>query len=170
MARAAGLAVLLAIAVSACGGPRTIPPQTDSGPSPVSQPVANPPPDEAPAPDTRTEGPAYSRVPLFALAHEVPDKLAGLRTEDVIEPARLFGLRRVRIEALLGGPGFVRRDEPAIVWRYANGQCFLDVFFYRQEGEYVVNHVEARGRTVFRVAAKACFLDLLRARATGVSG
>ena len=134
---------------------------------------------EASAPATHKEAsarvkvqvePALPRVPPFALAPQVPDKLAGLRAEDVFEPARLFGLSRARIEALLGGPGFVRRDEPAIVWRYANGHCFLEVFFYREEGDYVVNHVEARGRSVFRMAVKACFLDLLGARANGGSG
>ena len=182
--RAAGLAVLLAIAVTACGTSRTIPPATGSVSTPASQPVtdpigAEPPRKEVSAPAKHQEASArvkvrvetaLPRVPPFALAHQVPDKLAGLRAEDVFEPARLFGLSRARIEALLGGPGFVRRDEPAIVWRYANGRCFLDVFFYREEGDYVVNHVEARGRSVFRMAVKACFLDLLGVRANGGSG
>lgn len=173
--RAAGIAVLLAIAVTACGGPRTIPPTTGLAPTSASQSVADPPsaalaPDAAPAPAKPKDAPTLPRVPLFALAHEVPDKLAGLRVEDLFEPARLIGLRRGRIEALLGVPGFAHHDEPAIVWRYTNGQCFLDVFFYRKEGDYVVIHVEARGRTVFRVVAKACFLDLLRARSAGASG
>ena len=183
--RAAGLAAFLAIAVTACGTSRTIPPATGSVSTPASQPVtdpigAEPPRKEVSAPAKQHEEasarvklqvePALPRVPPFALAHQVPDKLAGLRAEDVFEPARLFGLSRARIEALLGGPGFVRRDEPAIIWRYANGHCFLDVFFYREEGDYVVNHVEARGRSVFRMAVKACFLDLLGARANGGSG
>ena len=191
--RAAGLAAFLAIAVTACGTSRTISPATGSVSTPASQPVtdpigAEPPRKEVSAPAKHKEAsapakheeasarvklqvePALPRVPPFALAHQVPDKLAGLRAEDVFEPARLFGLSRARIEALLGGPGFVRRDEPAIVWRYANGHCFLEVFFYREEGDYVVNHVEARGRSVFRMAVKACFLDLLGARANGGSG
>ena len=182
----AGVAVLLAIAVAACGGPRTIPPATGavstSASPPVTDPIAAEPPrnkaaapvkhKEASAPVKQKEAsaPALPRVPLFALAHQVPDKLAGLRAEDVLGPARLFGLRRARIESLIGRPGFVRSDEPAIVWRYANGHCFLDVFFYREEGDYVVNYVEARGRTVLRMAAKACFLDLLRARSASASG
>ena len=39
------------------------------------------------------------RVPLFALAHEVPDKRAGLRAEDVFGPEHLMGRRLEHVEA-----------------------------------------------------------------------
>ena len=82
----------------------------------------------------------------------------------------LIGLPPQAVAAFLGPPGFKRRDDPAEIWRYAAGTCFLDLFLYKQEGGFTVAHVEARGRSVVQVSADDCLRDLLETRNRGDSG
>lgn len=60
--------------------------------------------------------------------------------------ARLVGTSPERLTQLLGRPDFSRNDGPAAMWRYDADDCFLDVFFYREQAGLRVNHVEARPR------------------------
>ncbi|HEU0221718.1 MAG TPA: hypothetical protein VFR34_05840, partial [Paracoccaceae bacterium] len=61
--------------------------------------------------------------------------------------ARLVGTSPERMREILGPPAFARTDGPAEMWRYDGDECFLTVFFYREQGALRVNHVEARARS-----------------------
>ena len=86
------------------------------------------------------------------------------------DPARLLGLDPSALRAMLGEPGFMRRDNPAQLWRYAGADCVLDLFLYRAapSGAFIVRHFEARAASQKPSAAsvnpRACLGALLRAR------
>ena len=82
----------------------------------------------------------------------------------------LVGLAPAAVAAFLGPPGFKRRDDPAEIWRYAAGTCFLELFLYKQGSGYTVAHVEARGKSVVKVSADDCLRDLFKTRNRGDSG
>jgi hypothetical protein len=92
------------------------------------------------------------------------------------DPERLLGLDAAALRALLGTPGFVRRDSPAELWRYANKSCLLDLFLYRTEtsGVYVVRHLTARpaqeDARQRAITARACLGALLREKAGALTG
>jgi hypothetical protein len=85
--------------------------------------------------------------------------------------ARLVGTSPDRMRELLGAPAFARTDGPAEMWRYDADECFLTVFFYREDSGLRVNHVEARGRStapsqapVSDVTTNACYERVAAAR------
>lgn len=82
----------------------------------------------------------------------------------------LVGLAPAAVAAYLGPPGFKRRDDPAEIWRYAGGSCFLDLFLYKRGGSFTVTHVEARGKSVVKVSADDCLRDLFKMRKRGDAG
>lgn len=123
----------------------------------AAQPEVHPPAAEtAPPAEPRVALPATD-TPQVALA--VPGPLPG--------PEKLVGLTGTQLTALLGVPGFVRRDAPAEIWQYRDGDCVLDLFLYAPEskrpGPPTVTHYEFRGRTVESVSESACYLRLLAA-------
>lgn len=80
---------------------------------------------------------------------------------------RLVGLSRELVVELLGPAGFVRRDGPVQIWRYANDECFLDLFLYREGSGYRVHHAEARTKTTDEVAVNTCYRRLVAERRAG---
>lgn len=64
---------------------------------------------------------------------------------EVSEPARLKGLTPTQVTAMLGRPGFTRRDAPAEIWQYRSRACTLDLFLYDDDGRQVVAHYAVRG-------------------------
>ncbi len=76
----------------------------------------------------------------------------------------LVGLAPAAVAAYLGPPGFKRRDDPAEIWQYAAGSCFLDLFFYKRGDGFTVTHFEARGKSVVKVSADDCLRDLFKTR------
>ncbi|MFI4988961.1 MAG: hypothetical protein ACHQF3_16160 [Alphaproteobacteria bacterium] len=52
------------------------------------------------------------------------------RPVDRIMPERLVGLSEADIRALIGEPGAVREEPPAVVWSYASAGCGLELSFY----------------------------------------
>jgi hypothetical protein len=85
--------------------------------------------------------------------------------------ARLVGTSPERMREILGAPAFARTDGPAEMWRYDSDECFLTVFFYREQGSLRVNHVEARARgaapgqqVASSVAPNACYERVAAAR------
>jgi hypothetical protein len=85
--------------------------------------------------------------------------------------ARLVGTSPERMREILGSPAFARTDGPAEMWRYDSDECFLTVFFYREEGALRVNHVEARARSAAPVqqpssgmTTNACYERVAAAR------
>ncbi len=90
------------------------------------------------------------------------------------DPGRLLGLDRRALRALLGKPGFVRRDDPARMWRYRHATCLLDLFLYADGGasapSFRVRHVEARAGDSNAVSPRICLRTLLTGRAAQSSG
>ena len=84
--------------------------------------------------------------------------------------ARLVGTSPERMREILGAPAFARTDGPAEMWRYDGEDCFLTVFFYREQGSLRVNHVEARarsaavGQAASAVPPNACYERVAAAR------
>jgi hypothetical protein len=112
-------------------------------------------------------------APSETEANPAPDVAARAPNDD---PARLMGLDEVALRRLLGQPAFMRRDVPALLWRYAAADCTLDVFLYRKSATapFTVTHVAARAqngvRTLTAPAAsteinpRVCLGAVLRAR------
>lgn len=100
--------------------------------------------------------------------------MAARATND--DPARLLGLDEDGLRRLLGQPAFMRRDIPALLWRYAANDCTLDVFLYRKgaAARFTVTHVAARAQNGTRSLAapaasteinpRVCLGAVLRAR------
>ena len=77
-----------------------------------------------------------------------------------IDAATLVGMADDRITALFGMPVFVRRDPPVEFWRYRAKTCVLLMFFYRQNGERRVSHIEMRGSGGVTVDQPNCIRKL----------
>ena len=88
-------------------------------------------------------------------------------TEEAGQFARLKGLNPVQVKAILGTPGFLRRDNPAEIWQYRGQGCTLDVFFYDGTGGKSVQFYSVRGAEP--AAEKTCIDDLAR-RVAGAPG
>ena len=88
-----------------------------------------------------------------------------------IRPQQLMGLDRDQLAALLGPADFTRDDGPAEIWQFRDPDCLLDVFLYLSptSGDYRVEHVEARNRSLAGAAEPACVAALLRERRTRAS-
>ncbi len=90
------------------------------------------------------------------------------------DPDHLMGKDAAALRAMLGAPGFLRRDNPAQLWRYAATGCMLELYLYRSgpSGAYVVRHVSARPVPAdgFDVSKRTCLGELLRARQKSAQG
>lgn len=159
---AAGLLVLI---LTACGTPQ--PADGFATPGPGAQAAVDGGLDEAgpatPRPETTADPASAPRLPEPAAPEA---SLAALPPTALPEPDRLMGLSGDEIEALLGTPGFVRRDPPAEIWQYGTDACVLDLFLYAAEkgGPHRVSHFEFRGRSVTGVAPAECYRQLLADR------
>lgn len=71
---------------------------------------------------------------------------------------RLKGLNPVQVKAILGVPGFTRRDNPAEIWQYRAQGCTLDVFFYDSVSGKEVQFYSVRGQEP--TSEKLCIDDL----------
>ncbi len=146
-------ALLMALAVSACG----LMPEGEAA-SPAASTAAAPP--GHPKPPWPSPRPS---VALAAPEPASPDPVPPEKTYP--EPAHLSGLDGSRVLALLGAPGLKRHDDPAEIWQYQTRACTLHLFLYRAaKGDaYKVRHFETRARGKDRVSEKACFVGLLKA-------
>jgi hypothetical protein len=89
-------------------------------------------------------------------------------------PGRLMGLDQGALRTLLGKPGFVRRDDPARMWRYRHASCVLDLFLYAEtiqsSPSFRVRHVEARANGPSSASTRTCLRALLTTRAAQSTG
>ena len=90
------------------------------------------------------------------------------------DPGRLLGLDQGALRTLLGNPRFVRRDDPARMWRYRHASCVLDLFLYAEPGDaaksFKVRHVEARAPGAKAASTRSCLRALLSDRRPGSTG
>ncbi|WP_282604707.1 hypothetical protein [Pelagibius sp. Alg239-R121] len=86
------------------------------------------------------------------------------------DPSQLIEMTRDDLNALLGQPDLVRRENPAEIWQYRGKGCILDVFLYsendRKDSPFKVVYSEARGRETGTTDQRACLNELLRAQLT----
>lgn len=88
------------------------------------------------APTTATPEPEKQAAPAVAPAAKpvakpkptVPPRPSVVKP--ALEPQALVGLGEDDVNRLLGKPGELRNDPPAMVWQYVAGDCRLDLFFY----------------------------------------
>ena len=93
-------------------------------------------------------------------------------------PPDLMGKQRTEIIEILGRPAFSRRDRPALLLRYRQDGCILDLFLYPvprpSTGDtalgQAVEHIEARSITGQKMIPKACIAAVIKARTTKQQG
>jgi hypothetical protein len=149
--RALGAALLAAL-LAACETPA---PEEQALSASLNPPAVD---ESAPAAETPAEE--------AETAPEPEPEIAALPPEPEIDddPARLIGLTRERLDALLGEPALVRREPPAEIRQYRGDDCVFDIFLYEEQGEHRVTYVEARDEEAGKVEARPCLNRLLRAR------
>lgn len=79
-------------------------------------------------------------------------------------PPRLLGMSRAEIIKHLGQPAFQRRDQTALLLRYREGRCILDLFLYPRgpsEPLKSVDYIEARAADGKRLETRPC-IDAVR--------
>lgn len=153
--------VALALAPAACAAPR-------SALVPGAQPAAERSETSQPAVET----PRQSVLPEAERLAAVPPADVGAPAPTLPGPERLAGLTASDLSALLGPPGFVRRDPPAEVWQYGTESCMLDLFLYADGAGQPpkVSYFEFRGRSVSGIAPGQCYQELLAARTRRPAG
>ena len=145
MSRTTGgvFAALLVMTVAACGAP--------SAPrAPVVSKVITP--------LSATPGPSAAVPPAPTLLSPVS---AVSMPANLGRPDRLVGLPPLEVTALLGEPGFLRRDGPSELWQYRGETCVLDIFLHKDANGARVTHVEMRGRSVARADVDGCWRTLV---------
>lgn len=106
----------------------------------------------------------------FALALVLPLLLAACERDDPAlaavkkDPARLRGQSGAEIAALLGPPGFRRKDGAARIWQYEGKRCRLDLFLYEEERfgrkRLAVAHFEFHNRGDAAITSAACLDEI----------
>jgi hypothetical protein len=77
------------------------------------------------------------------------------------DPKRLLGLEGGEIERLFGAASLRRQEHPAQVWQYPGEHCVLHLFLYEKDGDFKVEHYEARNRSGVSKTGGACLASLL---------
>lgn len=123
-----------------------------------------------PAPDvtaaTKTGTLPLTTPELTAVPPESP-RPARPEEEPLPDVSHLIGLKADEVTALLGTPGFRRKDAPAEIWQYSDASCTLDLFLYTDKtgaAPHSVTHIEVRRRVLEAVSREECFRRVLKAR------
>lgn len=151
----------LALALAACAAPRS-----------ALVPGAQQATEKYEAPQPAVETPRQSVLPEAERLAAVPPADVAAAAPALPGPERLAGLTAPDLSALLGPPGFVRRDPPAEIWQYGTESCMLDLFLYADGAGQPpkVSYFEFRGRTVTGIAPGQCYQELLAARTRRPAG
>jgi len=110
-----------------------------------------------------TDTPAPEKVAPSPVLEPEPVPLAEMHPRPPADPLRLMGASPGDVQALMGNPALVRRDDMMQVMLFENDGCVLEVVFYEPTlGEYFeARHLAARSRTGDNVDIKACLASLL---------
>jgi hypothetical protein len=118
-------------------------------------------------------------VPSKALATPAPDGAPEKTNEPAVEPPpavvrlpplQLVGMSQNDILLHLGQPAFQRRDRTALLLRYREGACILDLFLYpsaQSNPGKAVDYIEARDLTGQLIETMPCVDAVRKARVTG---
>ncbi len=85
-------------------------------------------------------------------------------------PLELLGMSRADIIKHLGQPAFQRRDQTALLLRYREGRCILDLFLYPRDQSGLgkaVDYIEARADDGQRIETRPCIDAVQKANAAG---
>lgn len=121
-------------------------PESELEPASLPDQASVPDPDAPPEPALPVVGTPPRKPPLDDIA-SIPGDGAAPRTL-LKDPARLVGLGEGQVVAHLGVPEKVRHEGPAMIWRYAASQCWMDVFFFADlatgDRQVLTYEIEAR--------------------------
>ena len=117
---------------------------------------------ETAAEATSSDHPKEPEADTAAIAPDQPDR------PKAAPPPDLMGKQRTEIIDILGRPVFSRRDKPALLLRYRQEGCILDLFLYPKSGggaaDQAVEHIEARTIAGQKMAPKGCIAAVIEAR------
>ncbi len=185
-ARAAGVSVAMMLALAACQ--TTPPPVADVDATSADTPVPAPTAEKTAAPEAPEAAPPEAAPPAgedadAATAGPTPAGDETAKVEPAApetppeppppppiddDPDQVMGLDHGALRALLGAPGFTRREAAAQVWQYRARACVLDIFLYGEtDGRYRVTYYEFRGDRLEPADERRCFRALLGAADPG---
>ncbi len=97
------------------------------------------------------------------VAEEAPIAEAPVAKPEPPKVERLMGLNPREVQALMGEPGLVRRDNDVQVMLFEGPSCVLEVVFYEPDpGEYFqAKYMAARTRTGVETDTDSCLALLL---------
>ena len=87
-----------------------------------------------------------------------------------LPPIQLLGMSRDDIIKNLGQPAFQRRDRTALLLRYREGDCILDLFLYPRDPsgpDKAVDYIETRASDGQKIETKPCIEAIRKANAAG---
>jgi hypothetical protein len=152
------LASCLALTLGACQffQPPAPPPAPPTAPPVSEQLPLPPPPPRKPAPP----GPNLARLPPPSGEQAEPPPTAG--------PDQLIGLDQPHVAELLGEPQSRAEAPPATIWRYAGGDCEIDVYFYLDLQSQAMRalHYEVRSHDVPARSSQRCYDTLVSEQRT----
>ncbi|WP_262692552.1 hypothetical protein [Kordiimonas aestuarii] len=107
--------------------------------------------------------PAPEKATPTPVLEPEPEPLAEIHPRPPADPLRLMGASPGDVQALIGNPTLVRRDDMMQVMLFENDGCVLEVVFYEPtRGEYFeARHLAARTRTGDNVNIDACLASHL---------
>lgn len=103
--------------------------------------------------ESNSSTPADKPEELAALSYDA----APLEADVNDDPKQLLGIDTKALEALLGKPSLVRKENPAVIWQYNAENCVLDLVLY----DSVTSYVEARDEQVRPMDNRKCLRRLL---------
>ena len=157
--RAAPLAALLmlggcALIDEALNPPELEPVAVEPEPAPVAEPALPPAPAPRPRPPARVARlptPAEKPPASPAAAPPAPEPQPHHPVEVAPLPEiKLVGMSRGETSMLLGAPAEERDAAPAKIWKFAAGECAVDVYFYLdvKRNDFYALHYNVQDRNV----------------------
>jgi hypothetical protein len=154
--RAAPLVALLSLGAcafidEALNPPEPEPVAAEPDPAPVAEPALPPAPAPRPRPPARVArlpSPA-EKPPSPAVAPPSPEPQQPVETAPLPE-IKLVGMSRGETSTLLGAPAEERDAAPAKIWKFAAGECAVDVYFYLdvKRNDFYALHYNVQDRNV----------------------
>jgi len=123
--------------LGACMGADTVPTEIVTTPEPETAPVI-----------------AATKSPV--IIEEAPPP-------PVPEPSRLSGLNPKEVQALVGDPSLVRRDQNVQIMLFENRNCVFEIIFYEPDlnAYFRADHINARDRNGADMDLQSCLISIL---------
>jgi hypothetical protein len=161
--------LLATILLAACAEKRTAPPPVVS-PEPVAELPAQPPP-KVPVPKRKPAPPSSPTNATIGAPEPLHPEPAPSSADIVVPPVKLDGLEAAAVEERLGPPQVQADSPPAVVWRYAAGDCAVDVYLYKdlQSGALRALFVDVKGDDRSDQRREVCLQRLVERHAADAS-